>query len=117
SRANTAASSAPRPRPTASALPPRAKQFNISISMKRSAPSTAGPKPARKPRGRPRAFDREAALAAAMEVFWAKGFESTTISDLTQAMGINPPSLYSAFGDKEKLFLEAMERYSDRNRN
>jgi len=85
--------------------------------MKRSAPSTAGPKPARKPRGRPRAFDREAALAAAMEVFWAKGFESTSISDLTQAMGINPPSLYSAFGDKEKLFLEAMERYSDRNRN
>jgi AcrR family transcriptional regulator len=64
-----------------------------------------------KPRGRPRSFDRDAALAAAMEVFWQKGFEATSISDLTEAMGINPPSLYSAFGDKEHLFLEAIESY------
>jgi AcrR family transcriptional regulator len=46
-----------------------------------------------------------------MEVFWSKGYESTSISDLTAAMGINPPSLYAAFGDKERLFLEAVERY------
>ena len=62
-------------------------------------------------RGRPRAFDRDQALAAAIEVFWRKGFEATSISDLTEAMGINPPSLYAAFGDKEQLFLEAAEAY------
>ena len=83
--------------------------------MKRPA-AAATTKAPRKPRGRPRSFDRDAALAAAMEVFWAKGFEATSISDLTQAMGLNPPSLYSAFGDKEHLFLEAVERYSSRNR-
>jgi AcrR family transcriptional regulator len=66
---------------------------------------------AKKPRGRPRSFDRAQALAAAIEVFWAKGYEATSISDLTAAMGINPPSLYSAFGDKEHLFLEAVESY------
>ncbi|HUL56530.1 MAG TPA: TetR/AcrR family transcriptional regulator [Usitatibacter sp.] len=64
-----------------------------------------------KTRGRPRAFDRDQALAAAIEVFWRKGFEGTSISDLTEAMGINPPSLYAAFGDKEQLFLEAAEAY------
>jgi AcrR family transcriptional regulator len=46
-----------------------------------------------------------------MEVFWRKGFEGSSLHDLTQAMGINPPSLYAAFGDKERLFLEAVERY------
>jgi AcrR family transcriptional regulator len=46
-----------------------------------------------------------------MEVFWQKGFEGTSLTDLTKAMGINPPSLYAAFGDKEHLFLEAVERY------
>lgn len=68
-------------------------------------------KSAKRPRGRPRSFDRDAVLEKAMEVFWAKGYEATSISDLTEAMGINPPSLYAAFGDKEKLFLEAVERY------
>ncbi len=70
-----------------------------------------GPSPAAKPRGRPRSFDRDAALEAAMEVFWNKGFEGASLQDLTAAMGINPPSLYAAFGDKEGLFLEAVERY------
>jgi AcrR family transcriptional regulator len=46
-----------------------------------------------------------------MDVFWEKGYESASLNDLTAAMGINPPSLYAAFGDKERLFLEAMERY------
>jgi AcrR family transcriptional regulator len=81
--------------------------------MKRSAAPVEAAKP-RKARGRPRSFDRDAALEAAMEVFWSKGFEATSISDLTEAMDINPPSLYSAFGDKEKLFLEAIESYSKR---
>jgi AcrR family transcriptional regulator len=61
--------------------------------------------------GRPRSFDRDHALDQALHVFWAKGYEGTSISDLTQAMGINPPSLYAAFGNKEKLFCEALDRY------
>ena len=70
-------------------------------------------KPAAPPRsrGRPRSFDRDAALAAAMEVFWRRGYDGASLAELTEAMGINPPSLYAAFGDKERLFLEALERY------
>src|SRR2546430_2244573 len=69
-----------------------------------------------KPRGRPREFDREAALERAIDVFWRHGYEATSVSDLTAAMNINPPSLYAAFGDKEKLFLEAVERYQEQRR-
>lgn len=76
--------------------------------MKKDA--VTAPKP-RKPRGRPRSFDRDAALDAAMKVFWSKGFEGASLAELTAAMGINPPSLYAAFGDKEGLFLEAAARY------
>jgi AcrR family transcriptional regulator len=64
-----------------------------------------------KPRGRPRGYDRDKALDAAMRLFWARGFEATSVHDLTQAMGVTPPSLYSAFGDKKRLFLEAVDRY------
>jgi AcrR family transcriptional regulator len=67
---------------------------------------------ARRPRGRPLSFDRDAALEAAMQLFWERGYEASSISDLTAAMGITPPSLYTAFGDKEQLFLEAIERYA-----
>ena len=63
-------------------------------------------------RGRPRSFDRAAALRRAMEVFWAKGYEGATLSELTTAMGINSPSLYAAFGSKEALFLEATDLYT-----
>lgn len=63
------------------------------------------------PRGRPRAFDREKALTEAMYVFWERGYEGTSMADLTSAMGINPPSLYAAFGSKESLFREALEHY------
>ena len=73
--------------------------------------SSEAPQP-KKARGRPRSFDREAALNAAMEVFWTKGYEAASINDLTAAMGINPPSLYAAFGDKEKLFLATIEQYA-----
>jgi len=64
-------------------------------------------------RGRPRGFDREEALRRAMEVFWAVGYEGATLTDLQEAMGgITAPSLYAAFGSKEKLFREAVELYS-----
>ena len=80
--------------------------------MKKDSKAERGSEAAtRKPRGRPRSFDRDAALERAMEVFWTKGYEAASISDLTSAMEINPPSLYAAFGDKERLFLEAVERY------
>src|SRR4051812_42357533 len=69
------------------------------------------PRPGSRARGRPRSFDRDAALQRAMEVFWRHGYEATSLADLTAAMGINPPSLYAAFGDKKRLFLEAIERY------
>lgn len=62
-------------------------------------------------RGRPRSFDRDAALQSAMELFWRRGYEGAAISDLTQAMGIASPSLYAAFGSKEALFREAIEHY------
>jgi len=62
-------------------------------------------------RGRPRAFDREAALAAATRLFWTKGYEATSIADLTAAMGIGAPSLYAAFRSKDALFAEALDHY------
>jgi AcrR family transcriptional regulator len=61
--------------------------------------------------GRPRAFDRDEALEAAMVLFWRKGFEATSMTDLCGAMGVRSPSLYAAFGSKEALYLEALQRY------
>lgn len=61
--------------------------------------------------GRPLSFDRDAALVSAMHLFWRHGYEATSVADLTRAMGITPPSLYAAFGDKRRLFLEAVHRY------
>ncbi|RDJ27048.1 TetR/AcrR family transcriptional regulator [Bosea caraganae] len=62
-------------------------------------------------RGRPRAFDRTEALEKAMLVFWEKGYQATSLSDLTEAMGIGSPSLYAAFGSKEALYCEALDFY------
>ena len=62
-------------------------------------------------RGRPRGFDRDVALARAMRLFWERGYEATSLTNLTAAMGINSPSLYAAFGSKETLFREAVELY------
>ena len=62
--------------------------------------------------GRPREFDKERVLDEAMEVFWRHGYEGTTIAELTAAMGINPPSLYAAFGSKEGLLKAALDHYS-----
>lgn len=62
-------------------------------------------------RGRPRQFDRVAALRQAIELFWHRGYQGTSISDLTERMGIGSPSLYAAFGSKAALFREAAELY------
>ncbi|EJN12250.1 transcriptional regulator [Bradyrhizobium sp. YR681] len=62
--------------------------------------------------GRPREFDAEMALDQAMEVFWRHGYEGATIAQLTEAMGINPPSLYACFGNKEGLLKAALDRYT-----
>jgi AcrR family transcriptional regulator len=64
-------------------------------------------------RGRPRSFDEGAALACAMELFWVKGYEGASMTDLTSAMGIAAPSLYAAFGSKEELFRRALAYYNE----
>jgi AcrR family transcriptional regulator len=64
--------------------------------------------------GRPISFNKEAALEAAMLLFWERGYEGTSMADLTQAMGLNPSSIYAAFGDKHVLFSLAAERYMEK---
>lgn len=61
--------------------------------------------------GRPRTFDAEQALDSAMRVFWQKGYEGSSLPELTKAMGMNRPSLYAVFGNKEQLFRKALDRY------
>src|SRR5262245_5041045 len=63
------------------------------------------------PSGRTRQFDVDEALDRALEVFWARGYEGATLPELTRAMGINRPSLYAAFGNKERLFGKALDHY------
>jgi AcrR family transcriptional regulator len=74
----------------------------------------AAPKAASRKRGRPRAFEPEAALAQAMDVFWKDGFAATSLDDVSAATGLNRPSLYGAFGDKRALYLKAYGEYRKR---
>jgi len=68
-------------------------------------------------RGRPRIFDEEQALDAALAVFWRSGYQGASLAGLTRAMGITKPSLYAAFGNKEQLYLKALERYREQQLN
>ncbi|MDO9335553.1 MAG: TetR/AcrR family transcriptional regulator [Caulobacter sp.] len=66
-----------------------------------------------RPRGRPRAYDPDKAIARAREAFWTQGYSATSLDDLSAATGMNRPSLYAAFGDKRALYLEALRRTKD----
>ncbi|MFE9192304.1 TetR/AcrR family transcriptional regulator [Micromonospora sp. NPDC007208] len=66
-------------------------------------------------RGRPRGFDADEALERAVEVFWRQGYEGASVNDLAEAMGINKPSLYAAYGGKEELFRKAVARYAEKD--
>jgi TetR/AcrR family transcriptional regulator, copper-responsive repressor len=79
------------------------KYFIVIVMKKTVAPQ--------KNRGRPPAFDKVDALDAAMRVFWQKGYEGTSLADLQAAMGLNPPSIYNAFGDKKALFEQSVDAY------
>jgi AcrR family transcriptional regulator len=68
-------------------------------------------KPPAKPRGRPLAFNQEEALGKALNVFWSHGYEGASMLELTKALGINKPSIYAAFGNKEALFHKALAKY------
>jgi len=84
-------------------LPIRVKYFILIVMEIEVLP--------RRKAGRPLSFDRDQALHAAMLTFWRHGYESTSVADLTAAMGITPPSLYAAFGDKKRLFRETVALY------
>ena len=75
------------------------------------------PEPAEPKRGRPRGFDETEALLRALELFWERGFEGTSVTELTHAMRISPPSLYATYGSKEELFRKAVAHYNDPERS
>jgi TetR/AcrR family transcriptional regulator, copper-responsive repressor len=81
--------------------------------MEQNKPSGKSPK---RGRGRPRAYEPDTALAKAMDTFWQGGFSATSLDQLSDATGMNRPSLYHAFGDKQALYLKALERYAARSR-
>lgn len=83
--------------------------------MQKEPPATTEAERAARVRGRPRAFDRKAALDAATRLFWKKGYSATSIADLTEAMGIGSPSLYAAFDSKEQLYAESLDHYQREN--
>lgn len=80
--------------------------MNAMKHAQASTPRRTGRRP-----GRPLSFDRDRALRQAMLAFWRHGYETTSVAELTSAMGVTPPSLYAAFGDKKRLFLEAVRLY------
>lgn len=90
-----------------------AESLDLSPTVGPAEPQRADPARADvgRGRGRPRAFDRAKALDTATRLFWAKGYEATSILDLCKAMGVGSPSLYAAFGSKEALYTEALDHY------
>ena len=81
------------------------------MSVNRRFAADAGHPAEHQGKGRPRAFDRETALRKALRLFWERGYEPASITELCEVMGIRAPSLYAAFGNKAGLFLEAVDYY------
>jgi AcrR family transcriptional regulator len=88
--------------------------FYNMVHKKKSGPATADSAP--RQRGRPRAYDAEAALAQAMSAFWRFGYSATSLEQLSDATDMNRPSLYAAFGDKRALYLQTLDRYTERSK-
>ncbi|MGI3903538.1 MAG: TetR/AcrR family transcriptional regulator [Janthinobacterium lividum] len=86
--------------------------LDLSICFRAITMKSAALSEPRRKTGRPLSFDRDAALEQAMLAFWRYGYESTSVVDLTTAMGVTAPSLYATFGDKKRLFLAAVRRYA-----
>jgi TetR/AcrR family transcriptional regulator, copper-responsive repressor len=86
------------------------KNRSTNISMQSSTKKDS------RPRGRPRAYDPDAALAQVRDTFWRSGYAGTSLDDLSVATGMNRPSLYGAFGDKHALYLQTVERYVEAGR-
>ena len=84
---------------------------NRALAISSQAGYVSSGMESRRKAGRPRSFDADEALGRALRVFWLKGYEGTSLPDLTKAMGINRPSLYAAFGNKEDLFRKVVDRY------
>jgi AcrR family transcriptional regulator len=84
------------------------------VSSRETKTQVTPTSPSSRPRGRPRSFDRETALEKAIMAFWERGYEATSVSDLTRVMDIGAPSLYAAFGDKRTLFEEVVSVYDAR---
>ena len=84
----------------------------LNSSVASSTPLLGEPRALTKSRrGRPRTFDKDVALTAAMLLFWERGYEGVSMDDLTKAMAISPSSLYASFGSKEELFLKTLDKY------
>jgi TetR/AcrR family transcriptional regulator, copper-responsive repressor len=83
----------------------------VQNSEAKSASARASKTETKRKPGRPRAYDPDAALERAFEVFWKKGYNATSLEDLAEATGMNRPSLYAAFGDKHTLYLKALDYY------
>ena len=89
------------------------------VHKKQNSPAASG-KPAQvssRPRGRPRAYDADAALAQAMAAFWRLGYSATSLDQLSDATDMNRPSLYAAFGDKRALYLQTLDSYTERSKD
>jgi AcrR family transcriptional regulator len=84
--------------------------------QKKSKVAEASLGPQARPRGRPRQYDPDRALARAAEIFWKHGYAATSLDDLVAATGMNRPSLYAAFGDKRGLYLKTLKRYQYQSR-